>query len=229
MASAYRNLRLRELRAVFNYALKKGWVDENPILRMDFVSRKIAEPDVYEPAELATLLETAERIDHRLIPLLCLGAFAGIRQHEILRLNWRNIDLVERSIDMSPEQTKRGRRRSVEINDTLFAWLQWYVGKYGMRSGPVSAWSGIWSVRVPFRKLHKESGIPLKPNALRHSFSSYYLSQHGDIDALVIALGHRGNPSVLWEHYHRAVKKSAAKAFWTIRHAEAAQKIVAIG
>jgi hypothetical protein len=39
MAPAYRNLRLRELRAVFNYALNKGWVDENPIERMDFLSR----------------------------------------------------------------------------------------------------------------------------------------------------------------------------------------------
>jgi hypothetical protein len=92
----------------------------------------------------------------------------------------------------------------------------------------VSAWSGIWSVRVPFRKLHKESGIRLKPNALRHSFSSYFLSQYGDIDALVLALGHRGSPAVLWEHYHRAVKKSAAKAFWAIRPMAAAQKIVAI-
>ena len=106
MGPAHRNQRLRELRAVFNYGLKKGWTDKNPILGMDFVQRQVAEPEVYEPGELTTLLATAERTENRLIFLLCLGAFAGIRQHEILRVHWRNIDLVERRIDMSPEQTK---------------------------------------------------------------------------------------------------------------------------
>jgi integrase len=229
MGPAHRNQRLRELRAVFNNALRKGWADENPIVRMDFVQRQVAEPEVYEPGELVTLLDTADRIEPRLIPLLCLGAFAGVRQHEILRLHWRNIDLAERHIDMTPEQTKKGRRRSVEINDTLFAWLQWYVGKFGIQSGPVSPWSGIWSVRVPLRKLHKEAGIPLKPNALWHSFASYHLSQHGDIDALVLALGHRGSPTVLWEHYHRSVRRSAAKAFWAITPpSQAERKILSL-
>jgi integrase len=229
MGPAHRNQRLRELRAVFNYGLKKGWTDKNPILGMDFAQRQVAEPQVYEPGELTTLLATAERTEHRLIPLLCLGAFAGIRQHEILRLRWGNIDLVERSIEMSAEQTKKGRRRSAEINATLFGWLQWYVARYGIQSGPVSAWSSIWSVRVPMRKLHRAAQITLKANALRHSFASYHLAVHGDIDALVIALGHRGSPAVLWEHYHRAVKKSAARAFWMITpQTVAREKIVAI-
>ena len=118
----------------------------------------------------------------------------------------------------------------MEINDTLLAWLQWYLGKYGIQSGPVSAWSGIWSVRLPLRKLHKEADIRLKPNALRHSFASYHLAQYQDIDTLVLALGHRGSATVLWEHYHRAVKKSDAKAFWALMppDAQAEKKIVAI-
>ena len=59
---------------------------------------------------------------------------------------------------MSAEQAKKGRRRSVEINDTLFAWLEWYHEKCGIQSGPVSPWPGIWYVRVPRReKLHKEA------------------------------------------------------------------------
>lgn len=229
MGPAHRNQRMRELRAVFNYGLKKKWADENPIHGMDFVQRQVAEPEVYEPGELATLLAVADRTEYRLIPLLCLGAFAGIRQHEILRMDSCNIDLVERSIDLRPEQTKKGRRRSVEINDTLFAWLQWYVGRYGIQTGPVSTWSGIWSVRVPMRKLHNEANIPLKPNALRHSIASYHLATNKDIDALVLALGHRGNPNVLWEHYHRAVKASAAKEYWQIMLAsEISDKILAI-
>jgi integrase len=186
MGPAHRNQRLRELRAVFNYGLKKGWTDKNPIHGMDFVQRQVAEPQVYEPGEITTLLATAERTEHRLIPLLCLGAFAGIRHYEILSLQWRNIDLVERSIDMSAEQTKKGRRRSMEINDTLFAWLQWYVARHGIQVGPISAWSGIWSVRVPMRKLHQAAGIPLKQNALRHSFASYHLTRRASDQARCI-------------------------------------------
>jgi len=36
MAPAHRNGRLRELRAAFNYGLKKGWADKNPVLGLDF-------------------------------------------------------------------------------------------------------------------------------------------------------------------------------------------------
>ena len=129
---------------------------------------------------------------------------------------------------MRPEQTKKGSRRSVEINDTLFAWLQWYVERYGIQGGPVSPWSSVWSVRVPMRKVHKKAAVKLKQNALRHSYASYHLATNKDIDALVIALGHRGNPNVLWEHYHRAVKASAAKEYWQIMPAAATGKIVAI-
>ena len=80
------------------------------------------------------------------------------------------------------------------------------------------------------RRLHRTAGIPLKTNALRHSFASYNLAAHGDIDALVIALGHRGSSTVLWQHYHRAVKKSAARAFWAITPPQVivGEKIVAI-
>ena len=38
MGPAHRNQRMRELRAVFNYGLKKKWADENPIARNGFRS-----------------------------------------------------------------------------------------------------------------------------------------------------------------------------------------------
>jgi hypothetical protein len=113
----------------------------------------------------------------------------------------------------------------VEINDTLFAWLQWYVERYGIQGGPVSPSSSVWSVRVPMRKVHKKAAVKLKQNALRHSYASYHLAANKDIDALVIALGHRGNPNVLWEHYHRAVKASAAKEYWQIMPAAATGRL----
>jgi site-specific recombinase XerD len=78
------------------------------------------------------------------------------------------------------------------------------------------------------RKLHQAAGIPRKPNALRHSFASYHLAHYGDIDALVIALGHRGSPTLLWEHYNRSVRRTTAKAFWAITpEMVAGEKIIA--
>jgi integrase len=216
MGPAHRNQRLRELRAVFNYGLKKEWTRENPIARLDRSEHEQGETEIYEPEEMAKLLLTAANTEPRLIPIYAIGGFAGIRSAERQRMNWPNIDIPERSIDLERSQTKKGRRRSIEINDTLLAWLEWYIEKFGIQRGPVSAWKSIWTIRPPIRKLHEAAGVPFKQNALRHSFASYHLAQHKDIDALVILLGHKGDAQVLWDHYHRSVRKAAAEVYWGI-------------
>ena len=132
---------------------------------------------------------------------------------------------------MTPEQTKKGRRRSVEINDTLFAWLAMVCREIRHPIRP-----GLRMVRhLVCSCSHAEASQGSGHSARNQTrfgirFASYHLAEHKDIDALVLALGHRGSPTVLWEHYHRAVKKSDAKAFWAINPpaGEASEKIVAI-
>ena len=60
---------------------------------------------------------------------------------------------------------------------------------------------------------------------MRHSYCSYWLAKHGDIDRLVIQSGHESK-EVMWRNYYRATTKATADKFWGIRPAKAAANIV---
>jgi integrase len=54
-----------------------------------------------------------------------------------------------------------------------------------------------------------------KQDIMRHSFASYWLAQHGDINKLTLMMGHT-TTTMLWKHYHKAAKKAEAEKYWKI-------------
>jgi integrase len=63
--------------------------------------------------------------------MLVIGAFAGLRDAEIKRLDWSEIDLVRGHIEVKASKAKSARRRIVQIQPNLSAWLRPYSGKAG--------------------------------------------------------------------------------------------------
>jgi hypothetical protein len=51
---------------------------------------------------------------------------------------------------------------------------------------------------------------------MRHSFASYWLPIHHDVDRLMGKMGHTG-PTTFSRHYHAGVARAEAKKFWAIR------------
>jgi hypothetical protein len=50
---------------------------------------------------------------------------------------------------------------------------------------------------------------------MRHSFCSYWLIIHKDINQLVLLSGH-DNVDTMWRHYHKGATKADAAKFWAI-------------
>ena len=226
VADTYRNALLREIRAIFAFAVKRGWCAANPVARMDFARVRIGEREVYSVAESAAILETAERHDPTLLPFFAIGLFAGIRVYELLRLEWKNVDIEEGSIDLPASITKRERRRSVPIEPALRAWLERAIWLNGIPNGYVCPLRTYNALRVRQRLLFKTAKVQWRQNAARHSFASYWLAEHGDLTALALRLGHAGGLEVLHTHYHRAVRKADAVKFWANKPAAGDRKIV---
>jgi integrase len=67
----------------------------------------------------------------KLIPPLVIGAFAGLRASEVLRLDWQDVDLVRGLIHVASHKTKTARRRLVTIEPNLAAWLAPFAGRKG--------------------------------------------------------------------------------------------------
>src|SRR6516164_2499865 len=90
-----------------------------------------APPEIFTAQELRSLLEEATRVAPDVVPMLTIGVFAGVRDAEIKRLDWHEIDLARGHIEIKAAKAKSARRRIVPIQPNLAAWLRPYNGMSG--------------------------------------------------------------------------------------------------
>jgi integrase len=214
MTPAVRNAFLRNLRAVFNFGVKRGWLDGNPVSKLDFEVLRRDEVEILTPKQAeALMLATDNDQDRDLLPFHAIALFAGVRPLELQRLQWEHIDLLEAHIEITPAVSKTGRRRIIDIEPNLAAWLKYHLVTGGETVGKVAPASNL---RKRLRQIRKTAGIiDWTQDIARHSYASYWLAQHEDINRLTLQMGHE-SPHMLWKHYHKAAKRRDAEAYWKI-------------
>ena len=164
--------------------------------------------------------------------------FCGLRQTEITRLDWRAVDLASGILTVGAEIAKTSSRRTVEIPDNARAWL----ASCARESGPV--WPASEETRNLWNLARIEAGfgpffstraavnqaqagrvdlLPWPDNALRHSAISYRLALTRDLPRVATEAGN--SPAIVQRHYAELVKPEAARRFFGILPAEAANVI----
>ena len=204
---------LRNLRAVFNFGLKRNYLTENPASKLDFVKTKQKEVVTLTPKEAGALMAAAAS-DLELLPYHAIGLFAGVRPNELERLKWEDVDLKEKHIQIKGDVSKTGRRRIITIEDNLKSWLTYYIQKGGVTEGDIVSKKNL---RKRLDKIREAASLEeWHQDVMRHSYASYWLAKNTDINKLTLYMGHE-TTKMLWKHYHKAVKKTEADAFWKIR------------
>lgn len=213
---AARNATMRYWRAVLRYGIKRGYLQANPIERLDFMEVGRREVEILEVAEVRRLLTDALENDLQLLPFLVLGFFCGIRpEGELFKLEWRDIDLQGREVIIRPEVSKTKRRRFPKLSKNAVAWLNEYRLRGGATDGRIVVW-GPESLRLHRAANRTRAGLTKWPHqGMRHSFCSYWLARHKDVNELVLQSGH-DNPDTMWRHYHKGTPEKAAAEFWKI-------------
>ena len=204
---------------LFSYAEQRGIIDRNPIPRTAKPKLIDRPPEIFAVDELRALLEAATRTAHDVVPMLAIGAFAGLREAEIQRLDWHEIDLARGHIEIKAAKAKSARRRIVPIPPNLAGWLRPYAGLTG-RVVPAGA-------RRKLDRVREEAGLARWPqNGLRHSFASYRLAAIQDAPRVAAELGHT-SPQMLYGTYRELVHPEEAERYWKISPAVPAGKVVA--
>jgi integrase len=201
-----RNNRLKCVKLLFSHARQCGFLPRGEPTAAEGIKRqKHADTDVgiFKPEQMEQLLRAAPV---RLIPVLAIGGFAGLRGAEIARLDWSAVDLNRRIIELRAGQAKTASRRIVPISDNLAAWLSPL-----QRQGPVVP-EKIVFVKLP--TLAKSLGIQWPHNALRHSYISYRIAVVQS--AAQVALEAGNSPTIIFKHYRELVTKDEADKWFGV-------------
>lgn len=192
---------LKDLRLLFTWAGRRGYVRDNPALAVELPQGRAAgPPGIHTPEQVRAVLETARRVDLQVCRLLAVRYFAGVRSAEAARL--REEDFRPGFVEVPAAKAKTRARRLVTIQPALAAWLA-----LGGELGPMR------TDRV--RQVVRAAGGPWPHNVTRHSFVSYHLAAFGNAGNTALEAGHA--EAMLFAHYRALVTPQQAAEFWDIR------------
>jgi integrase len=205
VASTTRNNFRRVLITAFNFASEHGYCVGNPAEKAAKAKHIDAAVGILAVDQTARLLENSTVA---LLPYVAIGAFAGLRRAELERLDWYEVDLKSKLIEVTAQKAKSARRRFVKIQPNLLEWLWPYKQLRGNVTPP-----DYRELLDSAREAAKINDWP--NNALRHGYASYHLARFNDAAALALELGHT-NSNLVFQHYRQVVRPSEAKRYWKL-------------
>jgi integrase len=210
---------LRTIRTFLTFAQNHGWLSKEADLlaRVEKRNEKPTPVEIFTPVQVAALLKKASA---EVMPDLALGAFAGLRSEEILRLDWADVERRPGFIEVAAHKAKTATRRIVPISDNLARWL----AIAPRRAERVWPHSKAWFFEA-MRDTASGAKIKWTPNALRHSFISYRLAEIQDVNRVALEAGN--SPQMIFRHYRELATPEQARTWFSIAPATG-NKVIAI-
>lgn len=180
--------------AFLQYCLNRGYVAENVSRHPEFriKENKAADFRFLSIDELNVLYAWLDKCKPDQAPFYKTLAYTGIRPSEAMRLQWQDIDLKRRQIQIV-RQTKSKRRRSIPISNNLLSVLSGLSGKpYVFNRGngePKYTLVNTWYSRLI--KAYEACDIHgANMKSLRHTFASHLVMAGVDLKSVQELLGH---------------------------------------
>jgi integrase len=181
---------LATLSSLFSFAERSGWLNQNPLARVDKRSLPEAQPRTrfLSKEEYRRLLSASKP---HLKPIIEMAIETGLRSEELLGLRWDQLDLDRREVRLTVTKSKQPRvvplsNRSVAI----------FVATAPIGSSPFvftnpSTGNRYKTVKRAFQTTCRRSGIEdFRFHDLRHTFASWAVQNGADLYRLSRILGH---------------------------------------
>jgi integrase len=217
---------LKHIISLFKFCVRKKYLTKDAMDEVTGIEKPTAEQteiEIFSPDELREIL-TAARPE--IIPWLAISAFAGLRSAELQRLDWKEVDLIGRHIEVTAAKSKTASRRLVPITDNLLAWM-----KRAKPSGErVTGFENMakqigWLVDDVNDRRREQAELDgrnpddapkfvWKRNALRHSFVSYRVAAIKDVAQVALEAGN--SPAMIFANYRQLVTEQEAAKWFNI-------------
>ncbi len=188
---------LTVLKAVFNRAKRLGLVKNNPacLVKAPHVNNVLVR--YLLPDQERTLLS---HLPEQYGPIVLTAVNTGLRQGELLRLAWADVDW-NRGV-LTIHETKAGERRRVPMNSTVVSLLSGlHAGAHAPLTERIFPFEARYLRRI-FDDAVTAAGLtPFRFHDLRHTFASR-LAMQGANDRTLMALGGWKSPTMLSRYAH---------------------------
>ena len=201
------NRRLTVFKRYFHWALREGFLQADPTLKMQSAKQPLRVPKTITEAQVEALLaapDTSVALGVRDRAMLELMYASGLRVTELVTLKTFNVSLNDSVLRVFGKGSKE---RLVPYGQVAGDWLRQYLagaraellmGKQtddlfvtlrGMHAGSAMSRVMFWMV---VKKYALAAGIrtQLSPHTLRHAFATHLLNHGADLRAVQLLLGH---------------------------------------
>ncbi len=205
---------LRALKAIFNYALREGYIHENLVKKVKFekTTKKIFRDLSFE--EIDRLLATAKKHSPSYYPLFAAGYYIGLRAGELRYLGPDDINFKEGYVyvQSKPENLiKDHQERKIPLNNKLREILT------GIKPG--NRWlfetkegtSRVNNLNREIKRIGRLAGINTKGlnmQVLRESFGSHLRRRGVDIALISQYMGHSSIDVTLKHYAHIKIEQT---------------------
>lgn len=193
--------------SLFTFAVKRGWVTENPVSKLESIADDLGPPEIWTVAEVERIFRFCHKNMQEFVTYFALGTLAGIRPFELERISKSDIDIERGRVTITAAASKVRQQRIVDLEPSCIAWLK-AAGKkhsYGRKH---------WNLKRHRARIIAQCNVKWSHDIMRHTYASYALALHQDTALISWRMGN--SVDVLMKHYRQLVTPEDAQAFWAI-------------
>ncbi|MDE2314729.1 MAG: site-specific integrase [Elusimicrobia bacterium] len=182
------NRELAVLKTIFTKAVLWGYASRNPVKEISLFKEERIPIRILTTEARRKMLEKSSEM---LRPILLMALKTGMRQGEILKLQWKDVDLVHETISVTHTKAKKLRQIPIhpELRETLAKLPRKTALVFSNKFGQRYHRNGM--VREAFEALKAELDMPdLTFHMLRHNFASELIAKGADVRTVQEYMGH---------------------------------------
>lgn len=176
-------LHLLCIRYFYIYLIEEGLASENPALKVQYRRQESPLTNPVTDDEIRRMYNACANFREQAVFLLL--AFGGLRRTEVFNVQRGNCDFENGSITI----LGKGRKyRQINPGPSVMGAVKLAL-QFDDRLCP---FGGAWYVAQVVERLAKKAGVKgrIYPHRFRHTFATTFLEAGGQIDELMIILGH---------------------------------------
>lgn len=191
---------LSAIRSFYRFLLKNQWVTANPAQYVKGPKQARRLPKTLDVDQMTGLLEagTSSDLEIRDVAMFELFYSSGLRLSELVDLDLKDLDLVDKSLRV--RSGKGGKARILPVGSKAITAIKlWLLQRKTVAIGETAVFTsnrgtrlGQRSIELRLERWCKTKGITERvyPHKLRHSFASHLLEASQDLSAIQELLGH---------------------------------------